>query len=246
SLAVLDRLALLYGCDVADLVADWGCHAGSAVDDTEGSDAAALAWQVAHLSVHELAQSIGAWGARLPERQRRMLLQKLSTASSLATSAQAEPPSSTALSPAPTAMPLIGVWSSTYTYDSTSRGRSFTGNHVIELRQHDSRLLGQSEPHPTGSILDLDLAVEGSLATGTWTEQTSPSGHYRAATFQGVLHLVGHPTGHTMRGRWLGVSRQYTIKSGEWRLDRQPVNAGPVTTATTVDPSSNSPAATLA
>lgn len=60
--------------------------------------------------------------------------------------------------------------------------------------------------------------MDGNLATGSWTERTSPHGHYRAATYHGILQLVVDPTGRSMTGQWLGVSKRFTIKSGEWHL----------------------------
>ncbi len=58
------------------------------------------------------------------------------------------------------------------------------------------------------------------MVTGSWSERTSPTGHYRAATYHGVVQMVLDPTGYTMTGRWLGIGKRYTAKSGEWWLER--------------------------
>jgi hypothetical protein len=130
-------------------------------------------------------------------------------------------PSSARSSPAG-ASSLAGAWASTYRYSSTSRGREFDGTHTVDLRFEGDRLRGRSRAAPSGSVLQLDLAADGGLATGTWTERTSPTGHYRAATYHGLLQLVVDPTGRTMTGMWLGIGRRYVIKSGTWRLERLP------------------------
>ena len=82
SLAVLDRLAQLYECNVTDLVADWGTHADA--EAASPVEAETWAWQVQHLALPELTRSIGDWATRLPTEERRTLVLKLSTAVSAA------------------------------------------------------------------------------------------------------------------------------------------------------------------
>jgi hypothetical protein len=82
SLAVLDRLATVYECDVVDLVVGWGEHshgASNAVADPES-----LAWQVQHLDLPQLTERLADWSERLPEAQRRVLMLKLSKAAAVA------------------------------------------------------------------------------------------------------------------------------------------------------------------
>jgi hypothetical protein len=142
---------------------------------------------------------------------------------------------------------LAGRWISTYRYHSTTRGAELEGTHTLDLRCENGRLIGRSLLQPERSVLDLDLAVNGTIATGTWTERTSPTGHYRAATYQGLIQLVVDPTGRQMIGRWLGVGKRFEVKSGEWRLtwadQPEPSGPRPVTTATTVEPTGNAPSA---
>lgn len=100
------------------------------------------------------------------------------------------------------------------------------------------------------------------MATGSWRETTSPDGYYKGVTYHGTLQMVVDPSGRHMRGMWLGFSRDFTIKSGEWELTWQeastakstqrryhakvvqPSKAGPVMTATIDVPGANRPAAT--
>jgi len=247
SLTVLDQLAQLYRCDVADLLADWGTHGSAApAEPTSDVEAETLAWQTTNLDLPELTRATADWARRLPDAQRRTLLLKLSTALAFAASDPIDPgrPSDRG---GTASSQLTGRWTSSYRYRSTGRDADFTGIHTLNLELEAGHLVGRSELHPSGSELALALTAEGSILTGTWTERTSPSGHYRAATFRGLLQLVVDPTGHSMSGMWLGVSKRYTIKAGEWRLDRPLVDdPGPVTRATTTVPGTNSPAAAIA
>lgn len=218
SLAVLDRLAQLYRCDVADLLAGWGAHRPGPDATSTETDFDTVAWQVGHLDLHELTRALADWSLRLPAAQRQALLLKLSTAAAVAAA------SGTSSGPrrsrgTPTVPDLAGAWISTYRYRSTSRDAEFEGVHRVALRIDRGQLIGRSLAHPSGSELELALSVDGSLVTGSWTERTSPKGHYRAATYHGVVQLVLDPTYRSMTGRWLGVSKRFTIKSGDWRLE---------------------------
>ncbi len=68
------------------------------------------------------------------------------------------------------------------------------------------------------SGLQLNLSVDGSVATGSWMEQTSPTGYYRGATYHGTLQLVINPMGREMSGRWVGYGKNFKVNSGEWEL----------------------------
>jgi transcriptional regulator with XRE-family HTH domain len=247
SLAVLDRLALLLHCDVADLVAGWGEHSAPP-PDRPTAEPETMAWQVGHLDLHELTRAIADWSVRLPEPQRRSLLLKLSTAAAVAAAISSES-APRGVKPEPGLRSLVGRWSSSYGYASASRGTELDGHHIVDLRVEGGLLVGRSRPQPTGSVLHLALDVHGTLATGRWTERTSPTGHYRAATYHGLIQLVVDPTSRSMSGRWLGLSKRFTIKSGTWRLDwldqSDPPGPGPVTTATTDAPRGSAPSAII-
>lgn len=213
SLAVLDRLAQLYECNVTDLVADWGTHADA--EAASPVEAETWAWQVQHLALPELTRSIGDWATRLPTEERRTLVLKLSTAVSAAAGpSTASPERRQGVAP----RDLEGAWTSVYSYVSTRRGE-MSVTYPIELEVVGDRLLGRSPRTATGS-LELDLVASGLLVTGSWTERTAADGYYAGAVYHGVIQLVMDPAGRTMRGRWLGPDREFTIDSGPWQLER--------------------------
>ena len=68
------------------------------------------------------------------------------------------------------------------------------------------------------SLLRLHMSVDGGVATGTWTERTSPDGYYKGATYHGTTQLLIDPLGRRMTGRWLGFGKNFRINTGEWEL----------------------------
>ncbi|MQA16511.1 MAG: hypothetical protein GEV09_20940 [Pseudonocardiaceae bacterium] len=232
SLEVLARLAELYECRVADLLADGpdfrerdpAHQARSRLAELPAAPFALAAdgWieRLDALDVPELAGIASAWAAQLaPEtRQRRLLKLSAGLALAGASSVQSGEPNGFVDEPSHGAERLAGIWHSRYVYFSSGRGREYEGRHYLVLRWHDGRLVGESLPHTSESSLRLDLAVDRAVVTGTWSEQTSPTGHYRGATYHGSLQLMADPMGRSMTGKWLGFGKRFTVNSGAWEL----------------------------
>jgi hypothetical protein len=245
SLEVLARLAALYECSVADLAVDCAdfSHRDSALgvrahlDELEAPlgladgqsqqsapDLVAILERLKQADVHEISQVISGLAHRLDGViDRRALLLKLCAAMSLAAALPAfspQPADEMARSPGrgPEAR-LSGIWHSRYTYFSSGRNAQFDGEHFVLLRAQRGRLVGQSLPNAIDSQLELDLTVDGSVLTGTWSERTSPHGYYRGSHYHGTIQLIVDPTGRTMSGRWLGYNKEFKVNSGDWRLD---------------------------
>jgi hypothetical protein len=214
SLAVLDRLAEVYECDVADLVAGWGEH--RAGRPTGRDEPAALAWQVRHLGLPELTRAVADWAQRLPEDRRRELLLKTSTATALAAGRPGTARPDTGGS---TAAELVGRWDSRCTPAGAGRGAEREATHRFRLRLEGSRLVGRSEPTAAGSV-ELDLRADGLLVTGSWTEHTAPDGDRRGAVHHGLVQLAVAPGGRAMVGRWLAPDDDLAIGTGTWMLTR--------------------------
>jgi len=229
SLEVLGRLAELYECSVADLVSDAADfrpagparHAGAPEGWTSPEQVVRdVVDEVQHLDVHELARLAAEWVRGNGDgMDRRSLLLKVSAALTLASASPGlVDTGSHDRVPALPGEELTGIWRSRYVYPSTGRGKTFTGEHYLVLRQQGARLVGQSLPHSIGSKLRLELAVEKAVASGTWREQTSPTGYYKGATYHGTLQMVVDPAGRRMNGMWLGFGRDFAINSGTWEL----------------------------
>jgi hypothetical protein len=65
----------------------------------------------------------------------------------------------------------------------------------------------------------MDLTANGQVLTGTWTEETNPSGYYQGAVYHGATQLLLEPTGRKMTGKWVGFGRDFDLNTGPWTLE---------------------------
>ncbi len=187
------------------------------------TDFSELVSRLESIDVNDLARMVSAWTDSAGDGiSRRALLLKLSASVSIAALSPGVAIDESGLvsefQPLLDTSALSGIWRSHYVYTSTGRGGDFTGDHYVVLRQRENRLVGQSLPHSSGSQLRIELALEPPVATGSWLEMTSPDGYYKGATYHGTLQMVIDPSGRSMRGMWLGFSRDFTVNSGRWDL----------------------------
>ncbi|QWF81758.1 hypothetical protein [Amycolatopsis sp. CA-230715] len=229
SLGVLAKLAELYECSVADLVSD--CADFRSTDpafrevrkDLSRSDEfGGLLSEAETTDVHELARIAAdrVVDSAIGPNGREVLL-KLSAALALASS-------SPALTDRDGGRPhvveaadgdLSGIWHSRYSYTSTGRASVFSGEHYLAMRHQGDRFFGESVPAENGSKLRLDLTLNGSVATGVWSERTSLVGYYRGSVYHGAIQVAIDPMGKTMRGRWVGFDREFAVDSDIWELN---------------------------
>jgi hypothetical protein len=233
SLEVLGKLAALYKCGISDLL--YGCGDFRMRDPAHrnvvrvenlprmlGGDFDLVAG-FESTDVHELARIVARWAEGSGGTvSRRSVLLKLSAAFSLAAASPALADDS---EPRPPASGMVGdftgIWHSEYIYPSTGRGGKFASEHYVVVRQQGNRLLGESVPALNGSVLNLHLELNGSVATGIWSERTSLGGYYRGAVYHGAVQFVVDPMGKSMTGKWVGFDREFTVNSDEWALTWQ-------------------------
>jgi len=114
--------------------------------------------------------------------------------------------------------PLTGIWLSSYEYESTGRGSTFTSQHYVAIVQHGTRLQVRSTPGSRSRLM-MDLTANGQVLTGTWTEETNPAGYYQGAVYHGAIQLLLQPTGRKMTGKWVGFGRDFDLNTGPWSLE---------------------------
>jgi hypothetical protein len=246
SLDVLGRLAELYQCSIADLVADCtdfrsadSAHSDNQklsqvsnmlslksehfLNQSEPSRIYDLISRLESMDVHEMRRLMAAWASRGDGHlNRRTLLLKLSTALTLAAASPAHADEEPELKPTMVSTPdgnLSGIWHSHYFYTSTGRASDLKGEHYVAMRHQGEKFIGESVPAENGSKLRLDLTLSGSIATGTWSERTSPTGYYRGSVYHGAIHLSIDPMGKTMKGMWVGFDRESLVTSDKWELN---------------------------
>ena len=114
---------------------------------------------------------------------------------------------------------LTGMWHSHYVYRSSSReDKEFESEHYLVLKQDADMVVAESLPNTERSHVRLLLQIDGSIASGTWTERTSPVKYYRGATYHGVIQMVIDPRGRRLKGKWLGFDTEFNIQVGDWTL----------------------------
>ncbi|GAB3835812.1 hypothetical protein [Kribbella italica] len=230
SLDVLARLAELYRCSISDLLSDSGDfratdpnHRQLAVplNTTDPQVVRSLVDEVENTSPEVLGRTVARWLKDSdPRLNRRRLLTKFSAALALAAAtpsiAAATPEAATDQIDLPS--PLDGIWHSRYFYRSTTREGRHSCEHYLVLRQQGQRLIAENVPARNESSVRLELLLRGTIATGTWSEKTSTTGHYRGREYHGAIQLVLDPMGKSMTGQWIGVDRHFTVNNDTWEL----------------------------
>jgi hypothetical protein len=123
--------------------------------------------------------------------------------------------------------PLTGIWHSRYEYVSSSRdNETFTGQHYVMVIHHGDRLQVRSLPRTATGRVMMDLTINGQVITGTWTEETNPEGYYQGSVYSGAIQLVLDPTGHRMKGKWIGFNRDGGVSDGPWVLNLVSADTG--------------------
>jgi hypothetical protein len=127
----------------------------------------------------------------------------------------------------PTASPLNGIWLSRYEYESTGRGATFANAHYVMLIQHGAKLQIRALPGTTTGRLIMDLTINGAVITGTWTEETNPTGYYRGSVYHGAIQMLLEPSGRKMVGKWVGFGKDFDLNTGPWTLELVSADTGP-------------------
>lgn len=122
--------------------------------------------------------------------------------------------------------PLTGIWLSAYSFTSSGRGAAYTSRHYVLALQDGARLLVRSLPRQASAV-SMQLAVNGQIVTGTWTEQTRGGGYYRGALYTGAIQLRETEAGANLIGRWLGFGKEGQIEDGPWSLTRRDESVTP-------------------
>jgi hypothetical protein len=112
-----------------------------------------------------------------------------------------------------------GIWLSRYEYYSSSRDEWHACSHFCVLAHRGGRLRLRSLPQTAPGVVTMELSVrDGNVVTGTWEERTDPGGYYRGAVYYGAIQMTADPSGHRLKGKWLGFGRESEVNDGPWSL----------------------------
>jgi hypothetical protein len=114
-----------------------------------------------------------------------------------------------------------GTWLSAYEYPSTSRGGNFTSKQQLKAQQDGYTVILESLPGAESYvIIRLKIDEQNDVATGSWQETTNPAGHYKGATYHGVIQLLIGDDKKELVGKWLGFGKNKDINTGLWKLKK--------------------------
>ncbi len=113
-----------------------------------------------------------------------------------------------------------GIWHSKYRYPSSSRHGVFENEHFISLKRErgSNEYVFESLPNANTSHLVVRLTVEGTVATGSWREETEKNGYYKGSVYSGAIQLVVDEDGRYMHGKWVGFGKDRTVNVGAWEF----------------------------
>ncbi len=116
-----------------------------------------------------------------------------------------------------------GTWRCRYWFPNTKRGDVETvSEYTVQIDKHDDGYVIHSiRSDVPNAHLEARFTVDGSLITGTFMENTSPSGDWEGMTYKGAFQLIMNDDHTQMTGLWVaagynnGKPKTFT---GRWEL----------------------------
>lgn len=120
------------------------------------------------------------------------------------------------------------TWQCTHWYPSADDAAEERCTHDVVAHRRGNKWVLESVPNDDKSHMVVNLTLDGSLATGSWTEQTLGDGTYEGLTYSGAMQLLVSPDGKHMDGKWVGIGRepqadggfQPKIYTGRWLIEQ--------------------------
>lgn len=117
------------------------------------------------------------------------------------------------------AFDFSGLWHSAYTYVNKSEPKGGVSEHDVKLYKTGNQLVMQSVPNEEGSYLVIRVTQDDNILTGTWQEQSSPTGTYKGQTYYGAVQFLVEKDGH-IRGKSVLFNQEMEIITSDWELTR--------------------------
>lgn len=121
-----------------------------------------------------------------------------------------------------------GKWLSSQWHPNVEDDQELAYSHQMEAHQRGDKLVLESITDPLKSHMTVNLVIDHSIATGSWSVSTLADGEYEGMTYFGALQLIISEDGRRMGGQWVGVGRERLddgsyephIYNGKWRIVR--------------------------
>lgn len=119
---------------------------------------------------------------------------------------------------------LSGTWHSRYWYPSNHHDGEDISEYEVTIRQNGNVLILQSRPNPEKSYMEARLVLDDNVVTGSWQENTSPTGEFQSLVYSGTVQLLINEARNKMTGMWLGIGNEHGKKhiyTGRWEIVRK-------------------------
>ena len=122
-----------------------------------------------------------------------------------------------------------GSWYVKVTYPNKEDKGVDTTINRMDAQKIGNEVVLSSELNDEGSYMVIRLSMDGSIATGTWHETTSPTGPFAGAMYSGAGQLLISDGGKNMKGQWAGAGLNRSedkpnIYIGTWKLSRTEID----------------------
>lgn len=115
-------------------------------------------------------------------------------------------------------------WHCKYWYPSNKKpGTEEISAYTGSIQKSDGQYVYESDPTESKAYMFVRFTVNGDLATGTWHENTSPSGEFRGAIYGGAFQALVDDSGDKIDGKWVGIGQENgkrQIYTGRWLFEK--------------------------
>lgn len=115
-----------------------------------------------------------------------------------------------------------GIWHSAYHFTSSRRPGNFDSEYDLTITKNGDKLTLESVPNDEKSHMFVSLRLNGSHATGTWQETTSPDGFYEGMVYEGAAQFAVDLEAGTLVGKWVTYGSDGKVGAGDWEVTRLP------------------------
>jgi hypothetical protein len=114
-----------------------------------------------------------------------------------------------------------GIWHSAYQYTNKLEPEGNLSEHDIKIYQTGHQLVLESVSEAESYFLArLTFDENLHVLTGTWEEETSPTGTYEGQVYYGTGQLLIDPDGDHMKGKVTVYNHEMQIICGDWTITR--------------------------
>lgn len=122
---------------------------------------------------------------------------------------------------------LTGTWHCRYWYPNTKHDdREDISEYTVQIDQEGGALVFHSlhgRNETPGSHIEGRFTVDGPVVTGTWHEDTSPSGDWEGMTYKGAFQLLRDANEPKLSGLWVAAGYNNgnpKVFTGRWEFVR--------------------------